>query len=638
MRIAVFICGLVFDCQKAFMKGVERKVRDCGDTCLVFCCHVNASGNDTFLRGECAIFNLPNLNSFDGIIYVRNTFLNMPNEQVLYNRILSSGVPCVAIDSYSPEFLSILSDERAIAKEVTRHLIECHNCRKLYFLGGPKGSPDTEDRYEGFKEALLDHNLPVNDDFRLYGNFEFSSGVDSAQEFLNLSDSFPDAIVCANDEMAIGLISELKRRGVKVPKDIKVTGIDFDTVSRVFYPRLTSVKRQQYQKGVNAINLLHEYSSHTAGEVFSMPVNLYIGASCGCIPEEDDKNDFSTTNTLAIDCYAQAELSQTTKRMTADLMAMKDQYALLDELKAYALKLRPDEMHLCLNVRPECLIDYSDYSKALLSMEKEIAEDYTDEIMAVFSIIGGVPATSGDREYFEKEDLFPPLANGGKKGGTYYFLPIHYMNRNYGYAILGTSGELLRNEFFPNYCNLASNALETTRKRNVLEQMLAALDHMWIYDALTGVYNRAGFFKRAESMVNDSIHKRQSLCVIFLDVDGLKKINDTFGHDEGDNLIKEISGILKKVKRHNEVVMRYGGDEFVLLAPDYTEKDASECILRIEAHMNTVNETPGRLYPIEASIGYCITVLDNPDGLNALIERADREMYKKKRIKKIQRY
>ena len=129
-----------------------------------------------------------------------------------------------------------------------------------------------------------------------------------------------------------------------------------------------------------------------------------------------------------------------------------------------------------------------------------------------------------------------------------------------------------------------------------------------------------------------------SLYVMILDADNFKEINDKYGHVVGDKVLVQIANVLRKSCGATDYVCRYGGDEFVLLAPDYTEKDASECILRIEAHMNTINETPGRLYPIEASIGYCITVLDNPDGLNALIERADREMYKKKRIKKIQRY
>ena len=116
--------------------------------------------------------------------------------------------------------------------------------------------------------------------------------------------------------------------------------------------------------------------------------------------------------------------------------------------------------------------------------------------------------------------------------------------------------------------------------------------------------------------------------------DGLKEVNDVYGHDEGDALIKEVATILKENKRHGEIVIRYGGDEFVLLAAGYNDEEASACIDRIEAAMHRFNESGTKKYAIEASIGYCITTLETPDALNALIEDADHEMYKKKYVKK----
>ena len=83
MKIAVLICSLVFDSQKAFMKGIERRIRDWGDVCTVFCCHVNVSGNDSFTRGEYSVFDLPDLTSFDGIIFVRNTFQDAAFNEVI---------------------------------------------------------------------------------------------------------------------------------------------------------------------------------------------------------------------------------------------------------------------------------------------------------------------------------------------------------------------------------------------------------------------------------------------------------------------------------------------------------------------------------------------------------------------------
>lgn len=635
MRIAVLICSLVFDSQKALMKGIERRVRDCEDICSVFCCHVNITGNDTYVKGEYSIFDLPDFSQYDGVVLVRNTFQDYAAIGMIESRLIEARVPVVCIDSYSPDFVNIISDERANMAEVTRHLVEVHDCKKIYFLGGQPGSSDTVARLKGFTEVLEEHSLDFSTDYIYYGNYEYSSGVEAADYFINLEPEFPDAIVCCNDEMAIGLITELKRRGIKVPKDIKVTGIDFDSVSRIYTPRLTTAKRSQYTKGANAISILHEYSKHMKGETITLPVSLSCGSSCGCKPTEEAKNDATNTNILAIDRYAQSELTQTVKRMTADLMGKHEYYELLDELENYALRLKADELYLCLNVRPDVLIDYSDYAKALALIDRDNQQGYSDDILSVVSIVNGAVPKLKERDYFERKDsLFPPVAKGGKPGGTYYFLPIHYMNRNFGYAILGTNGELIRNDFFPNWCTIASNAFENSRKRSVMEQMIAALDRMWIYDTLTGIYNRAGFYKLSENIISEAILNQTPLCVVFLDADGLKIINDQFGHDEGDAYIKGIADVLKDIKHHGEIIMRYGGDEFVLLAAGYDEDDAKLCVSRIENAMSRMSDTMGKEYRLDASIGYHITTIDSVEALNELIESADRAMYKNKNLKK----
>lgn len=634
MRIAVLVCSLVFDSQKAFMKGIERRVRDWNDVCSVFCCHVNIAGNSTYVRGEYSIFDLPDFSEFDGIIFVRNTFQNSVGVEALSKRIINSGVPCICVDSYHPDFINIMSDERSLMEEVTRHLVEVHNAKRLYFLGGFEDSSDSVLRFRGFMDVLEKNNLEFKDEWKYNGNYEYSSGVEAADYFLNIDSTLPDAVVCCNDEMAVGLISEFKRRGIKVPKDVRVTGIDYDSVSRVYSPRITTGKRQQYQKGVTAINIIHELSSYSKGQTITQPINLFCGETCGCRPDEDIRSDVPTVNSLAVDRYFQSQLTQSIKRMTADLMGKRDYAALLDGLKQYACELKADELYLCMNVRPEFHIDYSDYASALSLIDRDNQEDYSDEMMTAVTVFKGESPKDETREHFSRRDLFPPVAKGGKPGGTYYFFPIHYMNRNFGYAILGTSGELIRNDFFPNWCTNASNALENNRKRDVMVQMISTLDRMWIYDTLTGIYNRAGFFKLSEPILSECVEKKIPVCVIFMDVDGLKDVNDKYGHDEGDVLIKTIADILKDNKKHGEIIMRYGGDEFVLLAAGYDDEAAGEFVSKVETAMNRFNSTGEKPYDIEASIGYCITLLNDIVELNDLIENADHEMYKKKYVKK----
>ena len=630
MKIAVIISGLVFDSQKALMKGVERQVRDLSDVCSVFCIHGNVkSENEAYADGESMIFRLPDVSAFDGVIYVKNTFSGSGEESPFIDKVRELNIPCVCIGSYDPDFVNITSDEKGSLYALTEHMIKEHDCKRFYYVSGRLNGSDAVLRFDGFMDALKDNGLSFDKDVHRYkGNYEYKSGVSAVDYFRSLDEPMADCIVCANDQMAVGVYMELKKQGFKVPKDVKITGVDYDFVSRVISTRLTTIKRQQYQKGMRAVKILHEFEKHKAGEEIVLPIMLSLGQTCGCNAGEENHDDVD--DALAVDRYEQTELSQYVKKMTVSLMSQQKTGPLIDAMRKFAYQMKPKELYLCMNMRPSVNIDYSDFQRQILAGSNE--SEYADTMINQISCINGEPARTGDR--FPKKDLFPPVANGGREGVTYYFFPIHYMNENFGYAILGESGDLIRNDFFPNWTAVVSNAFENTRKIDLMEQMISVLDRMWIYDTLTGIYNRAGFFKLSEPIVEESIKKNKKLCVIFLDVDGLKSVNDSFGHDAGDALIKDVANVLKNVKQHGEIVMRYGGDEFVLLASDYNEEDAEACIAKIEKEMDSLNERTDCPYSVEASVGYKITNISGKDELNAVIEDADKEMYKKKYVKK----
>lgn len=631
MKIAVMICGLVFDSQKATMKGIERKCRDLKDTCSVFCCHMSVAQNETYTTGEFKIFELPDLSEFDGIVFVRNTFPDNEIETKLRQRIIESGVPCVCLDYYDENFVNICSDESGSMEALVEHMVTEHECKKFYYVGGIKGYSDNNVRYNAFRSVLAKHDLPFCEERHVvYGDFEYEKGVLAADYFYNLDEDMADCIVCANDQMAVGLYMQLKKLGVRVPKNVKITGVDYDFVSRVVSPRLTTIKRQQYQKGLRAIDILHNYEKYEKGTNIVLPIAISIGETCGCHGVEENHSDVD--DALAIDRYKQSELTQMIKRMTADMTSKRDRAELIEEMKRYAEEMKPRELYLCTNVRPEVEIEYSTFSDVnLMGISKE-QEEFSDTMENVIACINGNNVESG--QTFSRKELLPPLAKGGREGVTYYYFPIHYANRNFGYVAVGESGEIVRNDFLPNWVTLVSNSFENTRKIDLMEKMIDALDRMWIYDTLTGIYNRAGFYKLSEPIVNEAVEKEIPLCIIFMDVDGLKIINDKYGHDEGDNLIRDMATILKDMKRHGEIIMRYGGDEFVLMAENYTQQQAMEFVTNMEQAMIEFNKDSKRPYVLDASIGFCITVIKDKEELSDLIEQADHAMYKKKYVKK----
>ncbi|MEV5864073.1 LacI family DNA-binding transcriptional regulator [Streptomyces sp. NPDC052071] len=170
-------------------------------------------------------------------------------------------------------------------RELTRHLIEDHGLRRLAFVGGDPDSPDAEARFRGFREACGDAGLPVPDapDLRT-GMMTRAEGARAAETLLDRGGERPDAMVFANDQMAVGALRALERREVRVPEDMAVTGFDGIPLSRIVRPSLTTVRQPIRQLGEQAVELLVQRLADPSRETVSLelPVSLARRASCGC--------------------------------------------------------------------------------------------------------------------------------------------------------------------------------------------------------------------------------------------------------------------------------------------------------------------------------------------------------------------
>ncbi|MER5896230.1 LacI family DNA-binding transcriptional regulator [Streptomyces sp. NPDC001876] len=170
-------------------------------------------------------------------------------------------------------------------RELARHLVEDHGLRRLAFVGGDPASPDAEARFRGFREACRDAGLPVPDapDLRTEMMTQ-AEGARAAETLLDRDSERPQAVLFANDQMAVGALRALERRGVRVPEDIAVTGFDGIPLSRIVRPSLTTVRQPIRQLGEQAVELLVQRLTDRNREPVSLelPVSLARRASCGC--------------------------------------------------------------------------------------------------------------------------------------------------------------------------------------------------------------------------------------------------------------------------------------------------------------------------------------------------------------------
>ena len=163
----------------------------------------------------------------------------------------------------------------------------------------------------------------------------------------------------------------------------------------------------------------------------------------------------------------------------------------------------------------------------------------------------------------------------------------------------------------------------TERKR--LEAQTRALT---VTDELTGLHNRRGFIAIAEQQVKLARRNRMSLHIGFIDMDGMKTINDRFGHAIGDQAIKDTAGVLRATFRDSDVLSRIGGDEFIVLIIGADEQAVQLILERLSAAVAKANQTNQRPYTLSISIGVVACTLESGMRLEQMIEEADRRMYK----------
>lgn len=169
-------------------------------------------------------------------------------------------------------------------------------------------------------------------------------------------------------------------------------------------------------------------------------------------------------------------------------------------------------------------------------------------------------------------------------------------------------------------------------------KMSEIIKHMALVDQLTSLYNRNGFRSMSNHKLALAKRKKINLFLIFIDLDRMKEINDTYGHDEGDNALADTAIILRDTLRATDVIGRLGGDEFVALVVDDQANDGNPLsIKRIKEATKEFNKIENRKYQLSLSCGAAYFNPDKTKTIAELIALADQKMYEDKKARKMQR-
>jgi diguanylate cyclase (GGDEF)-like protein len=242
--------------------------------------------------------------------------------------------------------------------------------------------------------------------------------------------------------------------------------------------------------------------------------------------------------------------------------------------------------------------------------------------------------------------LFPPGVTEGRERRSFVVYPLFFRETHFGtiaYEVRHVNGIV-----FESLTTQISGVMKTIslfrgkeEAEDRLRQALAELEsynrqlsYLSLTDELTGLYNRRGFIRFASQALNLVRQMGKKAMLVFGDIDGLKEINDTYGHEAGDEAIKTFAAIIKRTFRAMDIIARLGGDEFTVFAP-YTEEEHAQLFMsRISDYTKEANAREGIRFPLSISVGWVLCRADGSRTLGDYMRDADKALYEKKKSKK----
>lgn len=596
----------------------------------IFSTFIKAEGTTKHKIGEKNIFKLPNYQAFDGIIVVPDTIrLEGVASEVISDILKTSKCPVVCGDMFFAPIHHIPMDEVADFKHIVEHFIHVHGFTRINCLTGPQGVLQSELRLTGYKSALEENEIPFEEGRVWYGDFWRQSGKDMVEDMLKSNMPLPEAIVCANDYMAITVCEALKEKGIRVPEDICVSGYDNVREANLNTPSITTVMPPLEDIGRRCVSYIHEMLVGMPVDNSKLYGSIVFAESCGCkFDNPYDKN-----------------ILMKEKNYQYVLDNMKDDFTVMNLMGENLNGVSTlDELLKGLCEHTYLLKDYKDFYLCLCNSWDAVGED---EEEGTYLVSGYTDTMSLELSYENKEYvngkqefplglMLPDLYKEHDSNKIYYFVPLHFKDRCFGYAVFSFGNQIKILDYtFRSWVRNINNSLEFVRVQNNLRWCYDRLDEIAIRDALTGIYNRRGLERYIHSIFNQCVENKLPFIMMIGDLDNLKRINDEFGHLEGDRALLQVTKAFKSLRLNDAIFARTGGDEFVLVInSNKSIEEVNQLKEKIYSYLDCLNEDKKYPYPVAISIGIYYDIPKEGSSINECHCIADRNMYIEKKKRK----
>lgn len=617
--IALCITKINEDASRKFITAFNNSLPSEDCRLMVYATCSELYWNTPMESGESAVFDLLDFETADIVVIYAEKIKNKQVIEKILSRAKAGGKPVITVDGIYKGTISAIFDYEAGFKSVVEHVIDVHGVKRLHMMAGIKDNNFSEQRVNVFADVLRSRGIDFDREKMVsYGDFWADPAARETEKLIS-ENRVPEAIVCANDSMALAVTGTLIAGGFKVPEDVIVTGFDGIDEIKLSSPKITSCMCSYDKIAKKISEIISEcFSGGYREDVYRIPASLILSESCGCNKEKK--------------INAQRELYELNNRFYRyqdeeysmyELVAQTISCTSIEEVSGIISNSKFYDVDCALT--PECL---DETVSPLSVIERE--NSYGEEMVDFFSS-DEIRYTTYRR--FPRKQILPRLKELLAYSTPLFLFGLNFLDVPLGYVCFHFHSYDAGSYFkVPQIIRALNNAIGGYRNLRYHHYLQNRVEEMYKLDNLTGLYNRNGFNKEFERIVSQARENGGVVSAALVDLDGLKAINDTYGHDEGDNAIKTAAEAFSACCPKGAVCVRFGGDEMMAI---YQGK-ISEAALRndISACLSSYNAVSGKPYRVSVSVG--VYICDNPEGMDFddLVKESDKLMYFEKRFKK----
>ena len=533
--------------------------------------------------------------------------------------------PVISIGADIPGIVSVLPDNVSGMGNLMDHMTSDSTRQNYVFLRGGLNLGVSQERESIFRKVLASKGIPIQQDLIIDGGLTSQSAFSAMLSALQCRQDI-HAVVAANDVLAVGAILAIQEHGLSVPEDVMVSGYDDREIADNSFPSLTSVSYRFSNLAEYAVDALLVMLNEDDTDVTIQ--------SC----ELEDSRLQVCSSSCARDSVIPATVNNDTLRQDNALQQK------VNFEKERARKMQ-DDLHIEIascNTFEELddLLDRSavklSLSRLFLVLHEQKAE--RKQLQAHKVISYGIRGRHCSDIKYNANDILPPDMAYELAVGLLVLAPIPDGVKTLGFLLLDPSSVTALS--IENLASCIGKVLggfiqvqAYEAQRVDLQQKNTSLRYMANHDELTGLENRSGFTRRLVQKLKNVENRQFTLELLLIGLDDFKAVNDTFGHEFGDVVLKEVANRIIAVLRDTDHSARFGSDEFaILIESDAGALSAALVAGRVLTALNTPLNVAGTQIELGASIG--ISRLghgpnEGPD-VSQLLKQSDTALYQAK--------